>query len=557
MPDNMVTEEQFGAALKPMFDDFHRKMQNEFGQKFTILDQMTEKVGALDEVVKQQGVDNAEFKAREADAAKTWAMVQDTLPQMQNEIRSIKARNSDDTPRTRVAGNRYSGMRLESVQAAKTRILLSSEQNKAARLQELNAAVNESKFDQNDVERLFDVLDKQLAGVGGKGPILERLEAQAMGREPGNMVSDPDNPNVNMLHSGIDAALTTASGSGAAIIPTAWSAVLWAEMNLMGENFFPALAQRTITTATENIPSFGADAWGQMRVEAQTGNRRDATFSFHNTSVTAYPLEVRTFVSQDVLDDANVDVEQVLRTEFPELWLDGAQEAVITADINGTPAQNVNLAARTAPAPNAPVMPEDIGFNGLQSYALADSDAQSALGGAFTDANTEDQLDDLRNLLDWGAAAPEQAFFLMALKERQAIRRHATTYLTLQNVGQALATAINGDLRRVGGMEIYTPRSFPLAWTDAGRIDRATPANNDKGNILAVSRSMATLVMRAMPQFQVYQAANMSAPGIYPGIRGRFGFVLMGYDPGNRGRRTNILRGDARGVAILHNITRP
>lgn len=546
--DATITE----AGLTKVFADLEAKHS---GELKAAIAPMTERAKAVDEALAAHGKQSEEFKTKLSEAGDAYDVLLEQVKAIEARINTEKAANSDDMPRARVAGNRYSDLTYEALETNMVELLVNQKfPMRQARIDEWNEAVNGSKFDRDDVERHFDLLDKRLASVGGLDPILKTARDIALGRKAGDLTWPAAG---NMIYNGLDAALTSATDSGGAIIPTEWSAERWAEQRLMGENFLNAFQERVITGGPEKIPSFGSDAWGQMRAEAETGDRRDAAFTFHTTEATAHTLEARTLVVQDFIDDAVLDPEAVLREEFPRIFLDGMQQSIIRADKQTAAAQNVNLAAYVAPTPGSPQLPENIGFQGLIRYCLNDAAAATKdLNGAFSSGNAEDEMDNLRNLLDWGGFQPEDAIYIMGIKERQAIRRYATTYLTLQNVGAALATAIQGDLRRVAGMEIYTPRAMPGAFNDDGRID-PTEANNTKGAILIVNRYMATIVMRRMPAVQVYPAANMSPEGLYPGIKGRYGFIIPGYDPADATRRTNILRGDTRGVAMLYNITRP
>ena len=558
MPEGIQTPSAIrnqGQDILTVLAEHREKLEADLGQRFMPMEDFEDRVKAAVEAA-TNGSTTAEIHEKVLKISEAAEQYANQITDIRAEVADMRMRNSNDLPRIQKQGNKFNGLAFDKAIEAKFRLMLEGGPAMQRNLDEVNAAINEGGADRDAVERHFDLIEKKSA----HGLDLAMKEARdiALGRSTGQIVSD-GRAKDNHIYDGINASLSTAADSGGPVIATIWDTTLWSVMNALGDRFIPEIPQVSVSGAKTQLPMWGADVWDITRAQAELGNRQDAAISMETLELTVRDLEFRTFISQNLLDDSAPAVDSEFRNVAPDIFARGLDMAVLLGDRNTNAAQNANTMAYQAPSQGNPRIPAFWGSLGLFAYALAEADAQIDLGGAFTTNNCETQMEALRELLGWGAKDTMDALYICGLTERFAIRRFAETYRTLDNVG-AMATALTGDLRRLGGMQIFTPRAFPDGVAADGRFDAATPANNSHGVVLAVARNQVRFGVRRMPRVMVYPNAQLGADGIYPGIRGRFVFGMKDRNPDTgalvaEADRSNL--SNERGVSMLRGIVRP
>ena len=566
MPEETIVANQGTADLKETLEahakDVLAKVQeaqatlrSELGQDIASLKETEERVKAFIEA-SENGDSAGELDARVRRIGQVVATVEEDVRKMRDVRAEATMSGSADLPRLQASGNRYNGLPLTELANVKTRMLLTEASESQRHMDNINSAVASTQIDRAMVEAYFGALETRMAPYGGLDEASEAARDIALGRmRATDSIVENERPASNMLYDGIDAALTTATGSGGPLVPTILATQFWNQMNARGENFTAALPQVAMTGGTLQLPHFNTNAYNIMRAQAETGDRANPDITTATLSITARDLEWRQHIVQNLLDDSPVGIEAELRREAPIIAGRTLDEALLLGDVITPRANNVNGVTYTAPASGADQPAYNWGSNGFFRYALADANGVINANEQLSATNTEDHLDDLRNLLGWGAQDPTNAFYICGIRVRQQIRRFATTYKTLDNVG-AIASALTGDVNLPGNMRIYTPRVYPSGSLATGLRDSQTEANNNTDTILAVTRDLCRLAIRRLPRLVIYPVANLAAEGIYPGVRMRMGLGVKGRNPVNGQVVENVLLPDERSVCMIRNITR-
>ena len=555
MPAPIATDQVVadGADLRQVLAEFAQRMERNLDARFIAADVFEGRVRQLIESA-QSGAGFADMKAQLSKIESAWDMMCNEFNALKSQATRRDLRESDDLPRLTAASNpAFGNLLVDDIPSHMMAAMIRKpgEEGSAYAVDAINAAVNEGGIDRNMIERYGDFLERK----GLSNRVTKAAVNIGLGRMPGNLVEDGHNAagavNNELLH-GVNASLTSASGSGGAIIPTLWGMSLWTQMNAVAENFVPEFMQVPMTGARLELPMLTDAVWDIAKAQAEAVNVENADWGTATLQLAARNLELRTFISQDVIDDAAIAIDAEFQNTITPVMTRGMLRAILRADTNASATNNVNPVAYTAPTAGNARSPEDIGFNGFFAYAVNEPAAQLNVNEALSSTNTEDHMEDLRRLLGWGGQEPTNAIYICGLRERQDIRKFAETYKTLDNVG-AIATALTGDIRRLGGMRIYTPRVFPDGFLATGRIGTS---GNDFGAILAVARDLIRIGIRRLPQMMVYPTANLSARGIYPGAHMRFAVGVKGRNPENRSVIPNILLSNERALALMRNIHR-
>ena len=550
MPEDTATLPNGGQDILSMLAEHRQKLEADLGGRFVPLTDFEDRVKAAIASA-QNGETAAEITAKVQRVGEAYDQLSAAIPELRNQMAELAMRQSDDMPRLHKAGSPWNGLAIDEIQAQKIKLLGVRGPERDRLMKELDDTINASNIDKGTVEAYFGLLEKRLPN--GLDCTMETARDLALGRMTGRIVSGGTEAS-NWLYTGINASLTTEATSGGATIPSIWDTSLWVQMNAVGDNFVPQIEQVPMTSETLRLLMWGDEVWDTPQAQAELGNRNDPAITAHSLIMTARDLEARVFISQNILDDSAAAIEMEFRNTMPVAMMRGMHKAIILGDDNDNAGQNVNGVAQAAPSPGNPRIPEFLGWKGLFAYSLAEAASQRNLNGAFTSDNVDEQMDLLRNQLGWGGKDNSNVFYLTTLTERQAFRRYSDTFRTLDNVG-AMASALTGDVNRMYGVEIYTPRVFPAGMLPAGRLS-TNQAQNTTGAILAVAKDHIRIGMRRMPSVIVYPTANLSPEGIYPGIKMRFGFGMKGRNPENGQIIPDILLKNERGVAMLRNITR-
>ena len=475
---------------------------------------------------------------------------------MQADVQQILAaqrtqafREGDGRIRLRAVDNPMSDLPLynASIRAMIHRSQLAPNAPLHQRHAQIEAAVREGEPITHDrIEAHFGAIEQRL---GGLNPVLRHMQDSALGRRDGGVGMERDDG-----FNSASRALTTAAGSGADAIATVVDSEFLADIYMVGESVAPWLTQIPMMSPTQDEPILGDSIFNDVVRQDETSQRTQGDANVRKITLTAGDLEGQEFISANMLQDSVPDIEARITMRLPEVWAEAQDDAVLNADTEGTPAQNVN---GTAYSNAHGATPKSIGWNGIRKILNANASLQTQAGadgqsaGALDAANALSAMGRLRELL--GRAGLMNFVYVTAMRERFALTHNMAAYRNAAMIGpSAMSPLLTGDVPPVWGGPVLSPEAYPLGFQASGRV--GTNQNN-LGAVLCINRQLTMLGIRLAPFMYTRMPAGSDPSGVWIGVRGRIGFGAFGYDADGQ-KIAGAIRDGREPVALLRNITR-
>ena len=413
----------------------------------------------------------------------------------------------------------------------------------------LRAALTESAFEAETIDRHFIALEKRLRDAGRVESmgLIRHMREEALGISE-HPIDRESVANVR--------AITTAADSGRDAIPVMVQAQFWADVILTEEALMGRLPAIPMTSPELHIPMIGESVWNDTVVVAETGNLPDGDARIFQSEMSArYALDGVEFISQNMLEDSLPMIDAEIERLMPQVMAEGIDRAIISADTNTTAASNVNGEQYAEPVSGTARRAEFIGWNGIRSMVDKVSELKHDAAGTLGTTNALDLLTTLRNLLGRASIRPGSFLYIAPTDERIAIRDNVREYRQVDAVGMQVATLLAGDLTQVMSGSIISPEGMPTGAQDSG-LTSATPGDNTLGFVLCAVPNLLRLGIRVAPYLYTRQPAGPQAHGVWIGARARVGFAARGYNSTTGAQIAGASRPRRAPFGLLRNISR-
>ena len=450
---------------------------------------------------------------------------------------------SDTRARITAPNSPYSGMPLEDAEWQRhfLRGLETHGQQQVGwvseRAAELERAVAETAVNGDTLEAHFDAIDKRLrearrGGVGnrsfGLDGALRHMRDMALGREPGQMEFARRE------------FTTTTPDQGPQFLPTLLGTSFWPDI-LMVSDLINALPSMAMTTKTQEIPHFGANLFTTVRRSAgELADQPTTTVNTYKKTLVAQDLNGYHQMSNNVIADSAPPIMSGFMDGFAEAAAIAIETALISADTNGTAAQNLNNVAYRSAYQAAQNDPVNIGWDGLR--ARVDSGKRFFAGGTGTgDPISQANIARLRRELGFAGVSPSMFRYLMTAAE------YFDT-LTLEEFARydqfgALNALATGTLNALSGTPVIVSEGYPLGLNATGQ----NVSGGTLGGVLAFQPAYFMVGVRQMPRFTIMPTTGAKVGmGIDIGVHIRLGFA-----------ERDELRPGRSSASEVHRIRRP